>query len=53
MNMIAKAKNKFFPETPENFRTTSKKNADGEIINPTASDIKRFNSKFSTYIPKK
>lgn len=38
--------------TPGNFPTKSKKNAAGEIINPTASDISSFNSKFKTIIPK-
>lgn len=38
--------------TPANFQTTSPKNAEGEIINPTAEDIRRFNEQFTTIKPK-
>jgi len=38
--------------TPSNFPTTSKKNKDGEIINPTKKDVKSFKAKFTTYKPK-
>lgn len=31
-----------------NFHTTSKKNADGEIINPTKTDIDNYNKRFKT-----
>lgn len=33
--------------------TTSKVNENGEIINPTASDVAQFNSKYTTYDPNK
>jgi hypothetical protein len=41
---------------PNNFNqieTTSKKNADGEIINPTPQDIANYNSQYTTYTPAK
>jgi hypothetical protein len=37
--------------TPGNFQTTSQKNANGEIINPTQQDIASFNSQFTTTKP--
>jgi hypothetical protein len=37
--------------TPGNFPTTSAKNANGEIINPTPDDISRFNAAFTTERP--
>ena len=39
------------PITPGNFPTTSRKNAAGEIIDPTPDDIRRFNELFSTFPP--
>lgn len=34
-------------------KTTTPKNKRGELINPTKSDIKKFNEKYTTFIPKK
>lgn len=33
--------------------TKTKKNKEGELINPTREDIKKFNEKYDTYSPKK
>lgn len=35
-----------------NFPTKSKKNSNGEIINPTKNDVKSFNKEFDTFKPR-
>jgi hypothetical protein len=51
LNIDKDALNPGYIPTPGNFQTTSQKNANGEIINPTPTDVKNFNSQFTTIKP--